>query len=80
MSVDLKDFNDKKAKGLARVLEITDDNIVVAYKDFDLQKAAVGELVELPEQVKVQSKEELTKQIATLQAQIDEINAFLAQE
>lgn len=75
--VNIKEFNEKKEKGLARVLEITDENVVVAYKQYDLEKAKVGELVELPEEVSVQSIKELTDSKAGLQAQIDEIDSFL---
>ena len=77
MTINIKDFNEKSAKGLARILEVTDDNIVVAYKDYDLEKAKIGEVVELPEQIAVQSKAELLAQNETLQAQIDENNSFL---
>ena len=77
MSINIKEFNDKLSKNLCRVLEITDENIVVAYKQYDLEKAKVGELIELPEEVSVQSIKELNDSKAGMQAQIDEINAFL---
>ncbi len=76
--VNIKEFNEKKAKGLARILEVTDENIVVSFKQYDLEKAKVGEIAELPEEVAVQSKSELANTKAGLQAQIDEIDTFLA--
>ncbi|MEI6532461.1 MAG: hypothetical protein WCO06_01335 [Candidatus Roizmanbacteria bacterium] len=75
--VNIKDFLTKKELGLSRILEVTSDNIVVAYKSFNMEKAKLGEVVELPEEVSVQSKEELVKANAVLQAQIDENTSFL---
>lgn len=75
--IDIKTFSEKLNKGLARVLEKTDENIIVAYKQYDMEKAKVGEIVELPEEVSVQSIKELTDSKASLQAQIDEIDSFL---
>jgi hypothetical protein len=77
MSVDIKDFNTKKALGLVRVIESTDENIIVAYKSYDLEQAKLGQIVELPEQVYAQSKAELASRKTELQAQIDEIDIFL---
>ena len=78
MSVEIKDFNSKQVLGLARVLEKTEENVVVAYKQWDLEKAKVGELVEKSEEVAVQSIKELQDRKVELQKQIDEIDAFLA--
>ena len=59
MSVEIKDFNSKQALGLVRVLEKTDENVVVAYKQWDMEKAKFGELVEKTEEVAVQNIKEL---------------------
>ncbi len=78
--LDIKSFLDKQAKGLARVLETTTENIIVAYKQFDLTQAALGVIVELPEQVTIQPIKELNDQVTSLQSQISDINTFLAQK
>ena len=78
MAVNIKEFLDLKAKALARILEVTPENIVVAFKQFDLEQAKSGVLVEKPEEVAVQSKKGLNDQLTQLQSQIDEIKAFLA--
>ena len=78
MSVEIKDFNSKQALGLVRVLEKTDENVVVAYKQWDMEKAKFGELVEKTEEVAVQNIKELQDRKVELQKQIDEIDAFLA--
>lgn len=75
--VNIADFNEKKSKGLVRILETTNENIVVAYKQYDLEKAKMGEVEELPEEVSVQNIQELKDQKESLQKQIDEINSFL---
>jgi signal recognition particle receptor subunit beta len=75
--VNIEDFNQKKVKGLVRILETTEDNIIVAYKQFDLEKAKEGEVEELPEEVSIQSIQELKDQKESLQKQIDEIDSFL---
>jgi len=82
--LDVKEFLDKKEKGIARVYAKTEQNIVVAYKSYDLEKAKIGELVELPEQVVYQSISELTTKKADVLAQAqnvaNDIDAFLALE
>ena len=75
--INVKEFNEKKEKGLARVLEITNENIIVAFKQYDLEKAKIGELVELPEQVSAQSIEELQNRKTTLLEEISDIDSFL---
>lgn len=76
--VNIKEFNEKKALNLARILEVTEENVVVAYKQFDLEQAKLGVLVEKAEEVAVQSKSELKTLKASLQSQIAEIDTFLA--
>ena len=78
MSVEIKDFNSKQALGIARVLEKTNENIVVAYKQWDMEKAKVGELIEKSEEVSIQNIKELQDRKVELQKQIAEIDAFLA--
>lgn len=78
MSIDLKNFTELQAKKLARVLQITPENIVVAYKQFDLEQAKLGVLVAKPEEVATQSKKELGEQLVQLEKQVAEIKAFLA--
>jgi hypothetical protein len=75
--INIQDFNSKKEKGLARVIEVTDENIIVAYKQFDLEQAKMGIIAELPEEVSVQSLKELNDQKASLQAGIDVIDSLL---
>lgn len=76
--IDIKNFSELKVKKLARVIEITDENIVVAYKQFDLEQAKLGVLKEKAEEVAVQNKKELVGRKVKLLAEIAEIDAFLA--
>lgn len=75
--INIQEVNEKISKNLCRVLETTPENIVIAYKQYDLTKAVMGEIVELPEEVAVQNIQEMKDQKATLQKQIDEIDTFL---
>ena len=56
---DLKLLQEKIDKGLARVIEVTVENIIIANKQYDMEKAKVGELVELPEQIEIVVKSQL---------------------
>ena len=76
--INIKEVNDKIAKNLCRVLEKTNENIVVAYKQWDTEEAKLGKLVEKAEEVAVQSIKDLEDRKVELQKQIDEIDAFLA--
>jgi len=78
--IDISEFNDKKEKGLARILEKTDKRIIVVYKQFDLEQARLGVLSEMPEEVYSQSIEELNEKKIMLQKQITDIDMFLAIE
>lgn len=77
MPINIKEFNDRKLKGVARILESNVDKIIVAYKSFDLEKAKLGELVELEEQVASESRNDLIARKAALQSEIKEIDIFL---
>ena len=77
--IDLKDYNDKKTKGLVTVIK-TDPNpddleavtYAVSTKKYD---ANTGE--RLPDEVVGVSKKELEDKKTELQAEIDQIDAFL---
>lgn len=77
MSVDIKLFNELKVKNLSRVLEVTPETIVVAYKQWDLEQAKLGVLAAKAEEVAVQNKKELKAQLEQLEKQVAEIKAFL---
>ena len=74
---DLKLLQDKIDKGLARVVEITDENIIVAHKQFDMEKAKLGELVELPEEIEIVVKSQLEEEKATHLEEAKTITDFL---
>ena len=76
--IEIKDFNSKLELGLARILEKTEENIVVAYKQWDTEEAKLGKLVEKAEEIAVQSIKDLEDRKIELQKQIDEIDTFLA--
>lgn len=75
--MDISSFKERQAKDLVRVVEATPDRIVLAYKQFDLAKASLGELAELPETVHIQKKQELLDRRTALQKEINNINEIL---
>lgn len=75
--INSKELNEKIAKGLGRVIEVTNENIIVAYKQFNMEEARLGIIVELPEEIATQSKKELIDEIAKLEIQVAEMKAFL---
>lgn len=76
--INSKELNEKIAKGLGRVIEVTNENIIVAYKQFNMEEARLGIIVELPEEIATQSKKELIDEIAKLEIQVAEMKTFLA--
>ncbi len=78
--INIKEFNQKQSKvpSLARIIEKDATRKVVAYKEWDLNQAKLGKLVELPEQVVVQTIKELEDRKIELQNEIVEIDKFLA--
>ena len=71
--IDLKDFSGKETKGLVTLVRITDDALAVSTKKFD---ASTGE--ELPEEVTGGNIKEYQDRKVELQAQIAEIDVFIA--
>ena len=71
--IDLNDFTEKETKNLVTLVRITDDALAVSTKKFD---AADG--VELPEEVTGGNIQEYKDKKVELQAQIAEIDAFIA--
>jgi hypothetical protein len=76
--IDVTSFNALRAEGKARIVESRANEIVVGYKQWDLNQATRGALVELPERVTAQPRQELLDRKAALQAQIAQIDALLA--
>jgi hypothetical protein len=76
--IDIKTFVQLKEKGLARVVDKTNENIILAFKEFDLEKARVGELEEKDEQVQVQSIKEIETRKTDLENEISELDSFLS--
>lgn len=74
----IQEQNEKLSNNVARVVDVTDENIVIAYRQWDLEQAKVGVLVEIEEQVASHSKADLLARKAALQEEIDAIDAFLA--
>jgi hypothetical protein len=70
--IDVTSFNALRAEGKARIVESRATEIVVGYKQWDLNQATRGALVELP------PRQELLDRKAALQAQIAQIDALLA--
>ena len=71
--INLNDFSEKEVKNLVTLVRITDDALAVSTKKFD---AADG--VELPEEVTGGNIQEYKDKKVELQAQIAEIDAFIA--
>jgi len=71
--IDLKDFSEKEVKNLVTLVRITDDALAVSTKKFD---SADG--LELPEEVAGGNIQEYKDKKVELQAQIAEIDAFIA--
>lgn len=70
--IDLKDYAEKKAKGLVTLVRVTEDALAVSTKKFD---PTTGE--ELAEEVTGGSIQEYRDEVTKLQEQIDQINTFI---
>ena len=71
--IDIKEFTTRESKGLVTLVRITDDALAVSTKKFD---SADG--LELPEEVAGGNIQEYKDKKVELQAQIAEIDAFIA--
>lgn len=71
MIPDLKNYNDKKEKGLISIQKIDDENMAIATRTFSAEDGT-----ELPKTVVGVTTTEVDEAIATKQTEIDELNAF----
>lgn len=70
---DIKSFTEKEAAGLVTLVRITDDSVAFCTKRFDQDTGQ-----ELVEEVTGGNIKEYKNEMARLQAQINELNAFIA--
>lgn len=70
---DIKDFTDRELKGLVTLTRITEDALAISTKKFNPETSE-----ELPMEVVGGSIQEYKDRAIELQAEIDEINAFVA--
>jgi len=71
--INLKDFTEKEAKGLVTLTRITEDALAVSTKKFDPETG-----LELAEEVVGGNIKEYKDKVVELQAEIKEIEAFIA--
>ena len=80
MIPNLSDYQSKKTKGLVSIQKIDDENFAVCEKKYDLAKAAMGDLVELPAEVKGVTMSEVNDEIARasgeLKTKLADLEAF----
>jgi len=69
----IKSFTEKEIAGLATLVRITDDSIAFSTKRFDQNTGQ-----ELAEEVAGGNIKEYKDEVAKLQSQINELNAFIA--
>ena len=71
--ISIKDFTEKEAKGLVTLTRITEDALAVSTKKFDPETG-----LELAEEVVGGNIKEYKDKVVELQAEIKEIEAFIA--
>lgn len=84
MTIDLKGYQEKKAKNLAFVISSDPQGngtktFVVRYVKYDPIKASEGVLVRVSDEIAYVTKKELTDRIAELQEEISLIEEFIAE-
>jgi hypothetical protein len=73
MIPDIKNYNDKKAKGLILIQKIDDNNYAICTRQFSVEDGT-----EMPAQVQGIIVAEIDQQIADYQSKIDELSGFKA--
>lgn len=82
MIPNLQDYNYKKAKDLISIQKIDEENFAICEKKFDMAQAVLGELIELPAEVKGVTLSEVDEEIDKITKEkaerLAELKAFKA--